>query len=448
MFSIGAKLAHRTIIATGGLLVTACATGQASPVVTLNNAVHTRALIEQASSRAAKMNDRFAAEAEAARLAGHLASAIQLAEQAIALDTNDEGARRTLATSYFAAGRFQSAAQAYADLLAMNPSAQTYKFGAALTALANGNEYRARALLKDLEDDPGRQGDVGLAYVLLGDMTKGTAMLKAAVQSGTSNARERQNLALAQALSGEWNAARVTAAMDLSPTEVDARVGEWAALAVSDDTAWRTAGLMKITPAAMDIGRPVQLAWSPPADDMTVQLAATDDAVGPASETKIRTVATAAPASVVRTSVPMEPRPDVINAAAPLKVAPRAPIDKAELASDPEAPQEEETATAISPTAMVDDTPTLPESGDGSWLVQLGAYDRLEWVEDNWQVLKTRNGFLARYRPVKSRTNIDGRDYYRLSVGRFETAGDAKLLCAALKSKGGSCFVREGNFKA
>ncbi|MGB3722427.1 MAG: SPOR domain-containing protein, partial [Pacificimonas sp.] len=93
---------------------------------------------------------------------------------------------------------------------------------------------------------------------------------------------------------------------------------------------------------------------------------------------------------------------------------------------------------------------SLPDAGNGkgNWLVQLGSYDRAEWVKENWGVLKTKNDFLADYRPVRSKADVDGRTFYRLSVGRFAEAGDAKQLCAALKAKGTSCFIREGNFDA
>ncbi len=456
MPSIGAKpLATTTAIIAATLALSACQQAQKSPVVSLNDAVATRAFIEKVAEQRSAARDRFGIEAEAARMAGNLPVAIELAEQAVALDMNDAAARRTLAQSYFAAGRFESATQAYADLIAMNPDADTHKFGAALTALARGDRLQAGVILADLAADPARAGDVGLAYVLLGDLNRGKALLESAVRSGTSTPQTRQNLALAQALSGDWNGARVTAAMDLTPAAVDARVAEWAALAVSDDTAWRTASLMKIHPAAVDAGRPVQLAWVAPSEDANVQMAVVSE-----PEPEVAPVTVVAPVAVAEVSVPEPvvpvqttlPAPARMVKASTLSVAPRAAEDKVEAKPAPKAPEKKAVEAkpapeaAAKPTAKVE----LPAAGDGkgNWLVQLGSYDRAEWVKENWNVLKARNDFLAEYRPVRSKADVDGRTFYRLSVGRFGEPDEAKQLCAALKAKGTSCFIREGNFSA
>ena len=55
-------------------------------------------------------------------------------------------------------------------------------------------------------------------------------MLPVARQPG-ADAKLRQNLALSLALAGRWQDARLVAAMDLSPTETDKRIEEWAAFA-------------------------------------------------------------------------------------------------------------------------------------------------------------------------------------------------------------------------
>ncbi|MGB3721764.1 MAG: tetratricopeptide repeat protein, partial [Pacificimonas sp.] len=385
MPSIGAKpLATSTAIIAATLALSACQQSAKSPVASLNDAVATRAYLEKAAARQAQAMDQFAIEAEAARLAGNLPVAIELGEQAVALDMNDAAARRTLAQAYFAAGRFQSAAQAYSDLLAMNPKADTHKFGAALTALANNDRLQAHALLSELANDPARAGDVGLAYVLLGDMKRGTAMLESAVRSGTSTAQTRQNLALAQAMSGDWNAARVTAAVDLTPAAVEARVAEWAALAVSEDPAWRTASLMKINPAHVDVGRPVQLAWVAPSGDQNVQTATAPAAVVDVPVVAVvdrdvasegEAVAVVTPVVVAEVSAP-EPETPVAAAAdvkparlvkaSALSVAPRAPdfAPKKDTKVEPE-PEKAKAEAKPEPKSEPLAAVSLPDAGNG-----------------------------------------------------------------------------------
>lgn len=460
MPSIGVRLAATTMTVSS-LAIAACA-GLDQPRANLNNAPATQAMLEKVAEERRMAPQRLAEEAEAARVAGEQVAAVSLAEEAIRLDPANIPARRTLAQSYFALGRFASARQAYSDLIAMEPGSSAHKFGAAVAALALGDEGKARILVAQAASDPDRAADVGLAYVLLGDYERGVDLLTRVVRSGQSTARARQNLALGMALSGRWNEARVTAAIDLDPAGVEARVSEWAALMASEDSAWRTVSLLKINPQAVDSGRPVQLAWTSP--DTPEMLASQEPAAAlpvpndaeqaaiaaaePEPESEVRTVdvASAKPAPVLRApSAPPAARFVTANA---LSVSPRAPDLILETEEQGSAAPEPETQPQISsPVKTAPKEPILPEATGGNWLVQLGSYDREEYVVENWATLKTRNLFLNDYSPVRSRATVDGRTYYRLSVGRFESAEQARQLCQAVKAAGESCFVREGKFQ-
>ncbi len=450
MPSIGARLFATTAIALAGLAVGACQSMQQNEAASLENAVHTKALIEEVASRAERGGERLAERAEQARRAGDLDLAINLAENAVAFDTEDEAARRTLATSYFAAGRLQSAAEAYADLIAMNPASDTYKFGAALTALAGGDTARAHVLLGELAAQPALAGDVGLAYVLLGEMDRGKSLLESAVRSGTSTSQTRQNLALAQALSGDWSLARVTAGIDLPPAQVDQRVAEWAALSISEDTAWRTAMLLKLNPVFGDPGRPEALAWIPPADPSAAQTAsaATEGAEGEMEFPP-------APLSVDAARESAMPRIDKVDVPVPtqqsarLSTAPTAPKESQNEDILSQAKSEPQPLEEIEKVSQISTAPEpLPKAGQGSWLVQLGAYDRPQGLTQNWKALKVRNEFLSNYQPIQSKADVEGRTYYRLSVGRFDNCDDAGILCDAVKAAGGNCFVRKSKNNA
>jgi D-alanyl-D-alanine carboxypeptidase len=86
-------------------------------------------------------------------------------------------------------------------------------------------------------------------------------VLTEAARAEGADARTRQNLALAYALSGRWVQARMLASQDLSPAKLEARMAEWSKLAEQPDAQIRVASLIG-TKAQQDAGMPVRLALS------------------------------------------------------------------------------------------------------------------------------------------------------------------------------------------
>ena len=481
MSSIGAKLAATSAIVASSFVLSGCSGLVVPQPTSLSDAPATRALVQQQLAKQQALPHELAAAAERTRIAGDDLGAVRLAERAIQLDPNLAKARKTLAQSYFSLGRFQSSAEAYGDLMAMQPTDAGHQLGAAIAALTLGETMKARLLADRASATEERHTDVALVYVLLGDFERGIAMLENVVRSGESTPRTRQNLALAQALSGEWNDARVTAAMDLAPQAVEERIAQWAALAVSDDPAWRTVSLVGVNRHPSDAGRPIMLAWQPPAPE-AVQLAAVEApavVAVPAPTATVATVVTppvpaadaavatqlavidadpeldeervvvatisdvavpeasaAAPAPVVRVDPPA-----VVRQASRLTVAPRLP--ELDLGDAAETELKVDAAPASKAVAAETSAPAkLPSADGGDWLVQLGSYAAAQDAKDNWLALKRRTEFLSDYTATRSRAAVDGKTYYRLSVGKFGTPADAKALCAAVKKAGESCFVR------
>lgn len=448
MPKFGSRIAALMAAHIAALLLAACA-GSAPHPTTLGQAPATRALIERTlAERGAGMSrpsafenrgaagraDRFAENAEKARIAGNWDDAAALAERAIAADPRATGARLTLAQAYFSVGRFRSARQAYADLIALAPQDPEPKIGAAIAALALGDTADARSLLAAAGPLSARVADIGLAEVLLGDLSQGLATLEGAVRSGRSTARTRQNLALAMALSGRWNDARATAAIDLPPQQVEKRVAAWAALAISDDSAWRTVTLLGISPQTADPGRPLELAYAP---------VATQSAAAPPEE-RPQPAVEAVVTSAELPGPPSAPEPSETNS------APR-PFMRTGDTATPRVRRSKAPSKPPHAIAQGDDTApaTLPTAAQtGAWLVQLGSYMSAEDARSNWQVLKSRRAFLGDYTAMRSRTHIDGTTYYRLSVGRFDSVSDAQALCRAVQAGGDGCFVRAGRFNS
>src|SRR3546814_1462333 len=82
-----------------------------------------------------------------------------------------------------------------------------------LAHIALGQKSEALTLLRDYREVV-PASDAGLALALAGDSESATYILAGAARQQGADARTRQNLALAFALSGRWAQARIVAAQD------------------------------------------------------------------------------------------------------------------------------------------------------------------------------------------------------------------------------------------
>jgi Flp pilus assembly protein TadD len=389
-----------------------------------------------------------------ARAQGDAAAAVSFAELAVTANPQDFDARAALAKAYLGAGRFHSAAEAYGDMVAMRPDDDGARFRAALAELGKGNRRTALAALDDLAGADGLRADVGLALALAGDTDRAVALLETAVRAGDTSPRTRQNLALAQALSGKWAAARVTASVDLAPDAIDERVAQWAELAGNSDVAWRIATVLDVTPAETDAGRPVELAWaSPTAAPTAMADAAIQPAIAPVQPAELAAAvdvpAAETPAPVVAAPV-VRPEPVAIaKVDVPSADAAKPVVFDGLRRTSAETPQPRKAiATAVSPRAVAAvkrEIRALPKPTVGTWVVQVGAYAKPQFMTVGWQGLVRANKALGEFTPMKSSIDIDGATYHRLAVGTFATATEAGAFCQALKDAGQKCFVRRGD---
>lgn len=413
---------------TLGVSLTACQSSN-SPVAHVNTAI--------GSVDAPQPSVVLIKQAEAARLAGNPVAAISFAELAVTADPQNADARFTLAKAYTAAGRYQSAAEAYGDLSAMNPADANVRFRAALSSLAAGNRYTALSSLDALAAEPSLAADVGLALALSGETRKAISLLETSVRAGNSTPRLRQNLALAQALAGEWAAARTTASMDLAPDAVDARVAEWAAIASNTDSSWRTASVLGVEMAANDAGRPVALAWAPRQAETVV--AVVEAPVVESAPEPVAVAAVAEPAVVIAEAAPIVRAEPVAIARAEVPVAaePAQPIVKIRAVQPGfEAPKPV--------SAVKREIRALQKPTHGAWVVQLGSYAKPEFLNAGWKTLIRKNSALGEFEPIRSQIAVNGATYHRLAIGSFANVNEAVDLCRDLKAGGYSCFVRKG----
>src|SRR5918993_637089 len=156
-------------------------------------------------------------------------------------------------------GRFASAESAYRDSLALVPDQSAVVLKLALVQIAQGKNGEAVSFLNYARGALDA-ADYGLALALAGQPQEAASVLGAAARDPRADARLRQNLALAYALSGDWAAARTVAEQDLSADLVDARIQQWMTFAKPTTAYDQVAALTGVTPVAGDPGQPVRLA--------------------------------------------------------------------------------------------------------------------------------------------------------------------------------------------
>lgn len=397
---------------------------------------------------------------------GQLEQARTGMEQAVGLSPRDAGYRLLLADIYLRQGRFESARATYADVLELDPSNPRAGLSFALTQIALGRPAAAVAQLENMAPNASA-ADVGLAFALAGQPQRAIEVLEPAARSTATSPRVRQNLALSYALAGDWRRARAIAAQDLSATDVDARMQQWAAMARPGAGATQVASLLGVSPAT-DPGQPTALALAQPAP---AQVAATQD-----SDWGLPAATAAAPSAAAALAAPVEPTPALVQVAAadsnadrvayyaappapvtePAPAAPDAPVEPvaptetqviqavaARTLTRPAAPLVRTAAVSLPPAPIFRRAPATAEvrSGSSRFVVQLGAFISEANAERAWVNAQRRFGLTGRA-PLTATVNADGRTLHRVAISGFAGQGDAQRLCGSIRAQGGVCFVR------
>ena len=408
-----------------------------------------------------------ASDAAAARADGKIEKAILLAEQAVLAAPRDPAAKAELGSSYLAAGRFASAQQAYDDALVLGDVSPRTALGFTLASIALGEQAVALETLGEWRDAMS-PADLGLAYALAGNPEMGAQVLTNALRGGENTPTMRQNLAYAYALGGQWAAARIIAAEDVEPGELDERISQWASVARPADYTARVAALLGVQPQA-DTGMPTQLALDtgPTADQLlakasaaTTETAAAAPAPVPSGElppvdllaanTVTRELKPLDTPVGARTSAPTPPASSFASAfvANNGTVASRVVSDPVVQATPKRAaPRPQTAAVAVETpkpaTRPGRETPSATtDLADGSHLAQLGSYASEADAKRGWAIFAKRYPQISDREQVITRAKVRGKIYYRLSAGNL-AAASAKSLCQTVQAKGHGCIAWE-----
>lgn len=437
-------------IAVSGLAIGMSLTG-GHPVTTTHSAA-------SSEGKQLAIAAEAAAKANAALASQNYRGAVKAAEMAVEYAPLDANYRMLLGQAYLGAGRFASAETSFADSLKLLPDNSRAALNLALTEIAQGKRDEALSTLGDYREKLA-VSDYGLAVGLAGDFEMAIATLEGAIRGGGADAKTRQNLALAYAMAGRWANARVMATQDLSGSEVDERIAQWASFVRPGSSYDQVASLLGVKPV-QDAGQPSRLALNMGSNE---QLAAVEPeavapapiqtaAVEPASpmfETAPGAQASVSTATSVSTAIMMADRREIVQ---PL------PADYATMLTSPidtmakpapvirvaTMPAKQVIVPKAKPApsiTAVSAQPKLRGIEAGKFVVQLGAFESAAVSRDAWKRLASRHN-LAAFDPANSAARVNGASFVRLSVGGFVTRAEANGVCTRIQRAGGTCFVR------
>jgi Flp pilus assembly protein TadD/cell division protein FtsN len=403
--------------------------------------------------------------------------AVTNAEKAVAAMPQDASYRMLLGEAYLSAGRFASAEQAFSDTMALDAGNVRAALKLSLSRSAQGKQAEAVEVLQANRDRLSA-ADFGLAMTLAGDPGSAIPILDAAARGVDANAKVRQNLAFAHAMSNNWAVARRIAAQDLAPDLVTKRIVEWAALARPETAADQVAGILGVKPA-FDPGQPVSLALGEvqPQDQAlaAAEVPVTQAEVASSSESVSVPLESAEPVAVAQ-AAPMpstqglatqaiaaqgqSPQSIVFAAYSPV-VQPlpasynRTPVKVAKTVAPSRVAPSRVAAKAVAPlkavspkqmiveVAKANPAPNAPKATEsGRFVVQLGAYSSAKRAEQGWGRLSGRIAQLRNYDPKTAKVQVKTASLFRLSVSGFTAREDAGRVCTAIKASGGECFIR------
>lgn len=377
-----------------------------------------------------------AEKAETALAKGRGSKAVDYAEAAVLAAPRDAYTRTLLGNAYLKEGRFQSAATTFAEAVELGDTAPRTVISYALAQTGMGDRAGAVETLRRYETalDP---ADFGLAIALAGRPEEGVHVMGNALRRGQNDAKMRQNLAYAYAMQGNWRAARLMVAEDVSADKVGQRLGEWAAMIAPEQFQVRVANLLGVE-IANDPGQPAQLALAnhPSVDMMAAEVVEQPSFQEPQSDFAF---ATELP--------PVAPQLQAHDSAdAALTEASIAPnvgglrFVSREVSQTVPTRAEKPVTRSKAVTSAPPAAPSRPALASGDYNIQLGSFSSMSEAHNAWKVFQSRYPELADAERIVTKARVNGKIYYRVAAAGFAKTSAASI-CRTVKGKGGGCIA-------
>lgn len=295
-----------------------------------------------------------------------------------------------------ALGNFGAALDGFSRAVSLMPADNRPKSGMAIALAATGNIDAAIAKLHGATD-PSSLSNKALVLAATGKADAAISILEPLLRSGSAQARDRQNLAMAYLLAGEEERAFQVARLDLDAVSVNETFTFYRSLA--------------------------SLGYS---ERMQALVTGTIDPQW--TKAKIANLSleeTAGRQLAAQRLVTVDPAPLVAE-------APENPAFEKKVTPDNYEPG--------------DVPPLLEPEG---WALQIGAYRSLKRLTAGWTILYERNIDILKDIPPRrserdfgTRTEGPSGFYFRLNAGPLKTLAEARTLCTELRKRGTSCWIR------
>ena len=189
------------------------------------------------------------------RMNGRDTQALAVMQQVAIANPADRNVLAAYGKAQAAAGQFQQALDTIGR--AQTPDRPDWKLISAQGAILDqmGRASDARQRYRDALDiqpnEPSILSNLGMSYVLTGDLRTAETYLRSAASQPTADSRIRQNLALVVGLQGRFPEAEQIARRELSPQQADANVAYLRGM-LSQQNSWQKLAAKDKTPGAAD----------------------------------------------------------------------------------------------------------------------------------------------------------------------------------------------------
>ncbi|NKK75656.1 tetratricopeptide repeat protein [Rhizobium leguminosarum bv. viciae] len=187
------------------------------------------------------------------RMNGRDTQALAVMQQVAIANPADRNVLAAYGKAQAAAGQFQQALDTIGR--AQTPDRPDWKLISAQGAILDqmGRASDARQRYRDALDiqpnEPSILSNLGMSYVLTGDLRTAETYLRSAARQPTADSRVRQNLALVVGLQGRFPEAEQIARRELSPQQADANVAYLRGM-LSQQNSWQKLAAKDKTPQA------------------------------------------------------------------------------------------------------------------------------------------------------------------------------------------------------
>ncbi|EJZ21960.1 tetratricopeptide repeat protein [Rhizobium sp. Pop5] len=189
------------------------------------------------------------------RMNGRDAQALAVMQQVAISNPSDRNVLAAYGKAQAAAGQFQQALDTIGR--AQTPDRPDWRLISAEGAILDqmGKASDARQRYRDALDiqpnEPSILSNLGMSYVLTGDLRTAETYLRSAASQPTADSRVRQNLALVVGLQGRFPEAEQIARRELSPQQADANVAYLRGM-LSQQNSWQKLAAKDKAPGTAD----------------------------------------------------------------------------------------------------------------------------------------------------------------------------------------------------